>query len=52
MSRDLDPYIGRAFSQRRGHGWCPGSGGGTGVTTYAENIGVMGVTKITPSLVS
>ena len=27
------------------------SGGGTGVTTYAENIGVMGMTKIFSTLV-
>ena len=31
--------------------WSPGAGGGTGVTTYAENIGVMAVTKIYSSLV-
>ena len=28
-----------------------GAGGGTGVTTYAENIGVMAVTKIYSTLV-
>ena len=49
--RNLDPWIGRAFV---GDGlativsaFC----GGTGVTTYAENMGVMAVTKIYSTLV-
>ena len=49
--RNLDPYLGRAFL---GDGLATvfaGFGGGTGVTTYAENIGVMAVTKIYSSLV-
>ena len=44
--RDLSPYMGRAFFA---DGVCTslsGSAGGTGMTTYAENIGVMAVTKI------
>jgi uracil-xanthine permease len=49
--RDLDPYIGRAFLADGFATMVSGSGGGTGVTTYAENIGVMGVTKIYSSLV-
>lgn len=49
--RDLDPYIGRAFFADGLATVIAGSGGGTGVTTYAENIGVMGVTKIYSSLV-
>ena len=49
--RDLDPYIGRAFLADGVATMISGSGGGTGVTTYAENIGVMGVTKIYSSLV-
>ena len=49
--RDLDPYIGRAFLADGVATMVSGSGGGTGVTTYAENIGVMGVTKIYSSLV-
>jgi uracil-xanthine permease len=49
--RDLDPYIGRAFLADGVATMVSGSGGGTGVTTYAENIGVMAVTKIYSSLV-
>jgi putative pyrimidine permease RutG len=49
--RDLDPYIGRAFLADGIATMVAGSGGGTGVTTYAENIGVMAVTKIYSSLV-
>ena len=49
--RDLDPYIGRAFFADGVATMVAGSGGGTGVTTYAENIGVMAVTKIYSSLV-
>jgi putative pyrimidine permease RutG len=49
--RNLDPYIGRAFLGDGIATMVAGSGGGTGVTTYAENIGVMAVTKIYSSLV-
>jgi len=49
--RNLDPYIGRAFFADGVATIVSGSGGGTGVTTYAENIGVMAVTKIYSSLV-
>jgi putative pyrimidine permease RutG len=49
--RDLDPYIGRAFVADGLATMVAGSMGGTGVTTYAENIGVMAVTKIYSSLV-
>jgi uracil-xanthine permease len=49
--RNLDPYIGRAFLGDGIATMVSGSGGGTGVTTYAENIGVMAVTKIYSSLV-
>ena len=44
--RDLDPYIGRAFVGDGIATMVSGSAGGTGVTTYAENIGVMAATKI------
>jgi len=44
--RDLDPYIGRAFVGDGIATMVSGSVGGTGVTTYAENIGVMAATKI------
>ncbi len=49
--RNLDPYIGRAFFGDGIATMVAGAGGGTGVTTYAENIGVMAVTKIYSSLV-
>jgi putative pyrimidine permease RutG len=49
--RNLDPYIGRAFFADGLATMVAGAGGGTGVTTYAENIGVMAVTKIYSSLV-
>jgi uracil-xanthine permease len=49
--RNLDPYIGRGFLGDGLATMVSGFGGGTGVTTYAENIGVMAVTKIYSSLV-
>ncbi|HEX9465267.1 MAG TPA: solute carrier family 23 protein [Alphaproteobacteria bacterium] len=49
--RDLDPYLGRAFFADGVATIIAGFGGGTGVTTYAENIGVMAVTKIYSTLV-
>ncbi|MBX3599278.1 MAG: NCS2 family nucleobase:cation symporter [Rubrivivax sp.] len=44
--RDLNPYIGRAFVGDGVATMVSGASGGTGVTTYAENIGVMAATKI------
>ena len=44
--RDLDRYMGRAFIGDGVATMVSGSVGGTGVTTYAENIGVMAATKI------
>jgi uracil-xanthine permease len=44
--RNLDPMIGRAFVGDGFATMLAGSVGGTGVTTYAENIGVMAATKI------
>jgi putative pyrimidine permease RutG len=44
--RDLNPYLGRAFVGDGIATMVSGSVGGTGVTTYAENIGVMAATKI------
>jgi putative pyrimidine permease RutG len=44
--RDLDRYMGRAFVGDGVATMVSGSAGGTGVTTYAENIGVMAATKI------
>ena len=49
--RNLDPYLGRAFIGDGVATMLAGCGGGTGVTTYAENIGVMAVTKIYSSRV-
>jgi putative pyrimidine permease RutG len=49
--RNLDPYLGRAFLGDGVATMVAGAGGGTGVTTYAENIGVMAVTKIYSTLV-
>ena len=48
--RNLDPYLGRAFLGDGIATMVAGFGGGTGVTTYAENIGVMAVTKIYSTL--
>ena len=44
--RDLDRFMGRAFVGDGLATMVSGSAGGTGVTTYAENIGVMAATKI------
>jgi len=44
--RNLDQYMGRAFIGDGVATMVSGSAGGTGVTTYAENIGVMAATKI------
>jgi uracil-xanthine permease len=49
--RNLDPYIGRAFLGDGIATMIAALGGGTGVTTYAENIGVMAVTRIYSTLV-
>ncbi len=44
--KNLDQYMGRAFMGDGVATMIAGSAGGTGVTTYAENIGVMAATKI------
>ncbi len=44
--QDLDRYMGRAFIGDGVATMVSGAAGGTGVTTYAENIGVMAATKI------
>jgi putative pyrimidine permease RutG len=49
--RNLDAYIGRAFMGDGIATVVAGAGGGTGVTTYAENMGVMAVTKIYSTLI-
>ncbi|KVO58921.1 solute carrier family 23 protein [Burkholderia ubonensis] len=49
--QNLDRYVGRAFIGDGLATIVSGSVGGTGVTTYAENIGVMAVTRIYSTLV-
>jgi putative pyrimidine permease RutG len=49
--KNLDPYMGRAFVGDGLATLLSASAGGTGVTTYAENIGVMAVTKIYSTLI-
>lgn len=44
--KDMNPYIGRAFVGDGLATMVAGGVGGTGVTTYAENIGVMAATRI------
>ncbi len=49
--RNLDPYLGRAFIGDGIATMVSGAFGGTGMTTYAENMGVMAVTRIFSTLV-
>ena len=49
--KNLDQYMGRAFLGDGVATMLSGSLGGTGLTTYAENIGVMAVTRIYSTLV-
>jgi uracil-xanthine permease len=49
--RNLDRYLGRAFLGDALATILAASRGGTGVTTYAENIGVMAVTRVYSTLV-
>ncbi len=49
--QNLDPYIGRAFFADGLSTTLSGSVGGTAMTTYAENIGVMAATRVYSSLV-
>src|SRR6516162_8800958 len=44
--RNLDAYLGRAFLGDSIATIVSAAGGGTGVTTYAENIGVMAATRV------
>ena len=48
--RNLDPYMGRAFLGDGIATMVSGSCGGTGVTTYGENIGVMAATRVYSTL--
>ncbi len=49
--RNLDKYMGRAFVGDGLATMMAGGAGGTGVTTYAENIGVMAATKVYSTLI-
>ncbi len=49
--RNLDPYLGRAFIGDGIATMFSGSFGATGMTTYAENMGVMAVTRIFSTLI-
>jgi uracil-xanthine permease len=49
--KSMDRWLGRTFLGDALACMVAGSGGGTGVTTYAENIGVMAVTRIYSTLV-
>ena len=49
--RNLDPYMGRAFFGDGLATMVSGFFGGTGVTTYGENIGVMAATKVYSTLI-
>lgn len=48
---NLMPYLGRGFIGDGVATMVAGMGGGTGVTTYAENIGVMAVTRVYSTLI-
>lgn len=48
---NMDRYIGRGFIGDGIATMVSGSGGGTGVTTYVENMGVMAVTRVFSTLV-
>jgi putative pyrimidine permease RutG len=50
-SRNMMPYLGRGFLGDAIATIVAGFGGGNGVTTYAENIGVMAVTRVFSTLV-
>ena len=46
VREDLDPFLGRAFFADGLATILSGLGGGTGITTYAENIAVMSMTRV------
>ncbi len=49
--QNMMPYLGRGFIGDGVATMVAGAGGGTGVTTYAENIGVMAVTRVYSTLI-
>jgi uracil-xanthine permease len=46
MKRDLNPYLGRAYLGDAIASFVSAMGGGTPQTTYAENMGVMAITRV------
>ena len=46
LKRDLDPWLGRAFLGDSIATFVSAMGGGTPQTTYAENMGVMAITRV------
>jgi uracil-xanthine permease len=46
MGRDLNPYLGRAYLGDALATFVSALGGGTPQTTYAENMGVMAITRV------
>jgi len=46
MGRDLNPYLGRAYLGDALATFISSLGGGTPQTTYAENMGVMAITRV------
>ena len=48
--RDMDPLIGRSIAADGAATTLAGMFGGSGTTTYAENIGVMGLTRVYSTL--
>ena len=48
--RDMDPLIGRSIAADGAATSLAGMFGGSGTTTYAENIGVMGLTRVYSTL--
>jgi uracil-xanthine permease len=46
MKRDLNPHLGRAYLGDAAATFAAAMGGGTPQTTYAENMGVMAITRV------
>lgn len=46
MKRDLNPHLGRAYMGDAAASFVSALGGGTPQTTYAENMGVMAITRV------
>ena len=46
MKRDMNPHLGRAYLGDAAASFVSAMGGGTPQTTYAENMGVMAITRV------